>query len=95
MKAAEVRQLLLRHKKTRGPAPERMDDPTLVSSVTAFNAFYILSPELLFHSAFLPLSLSLFFFFFGCGPFLKSLLNLLQYCFCFISGFLAMKHVGS
>ena len=23
-----------------------------------------------------------FFFFFGCGPFLKSLLNLLQYCFC-------------
>ena len=28
---------------------------------------------------------SFFFFknFFGCGPFLKSLLNLLQYCFCF------------
>ena len=25
--------------------------------------------------------------FFGCGPFLKSLLNLLQYCFCFIFWF--------
>ena len=25
-----------------------------------------------------------FFFFFGCGPFLKSLLNLLQYCFCYV-----------
>ena len=24
--------------------------------------------------------------FFGCGPFLKSLLNLLQYCFCFMFG---------
>ena len=24
------------------------------------------------------------FFFFGCGPFLKSLLNLLQHCFCFM-----------
>ena len=24
------------------------------------------------------------FFFFWCGPFLKSLLNLLQYCFCFM-----------
>ena len=23
-------------------------------------------------------------FFFPCGPFLKSLLNLLQYCFCFM-----------
>ena len=63
LKAAEVRQLLLRHKKTRGPAPEQMDDPSLVSRVTAFNPFfYILSPELLFHSAFLPLSLSISFF---------------------------------
>ena len=26
----------------------------------------------------------IFFFFFGCGPFLKSLLNLLQYRFCFV-----------
>ena len=25
-----------------------------------------------------------FFFFFNCGPFLKSLLSLLQYCFCFM-----------
>ena len=29
------------------------------------------------------LSSHTFFFFFWCGPFLKSLLNLLQYCFCF------------
>ena len=36
------------------------------------------------------LSLSLFFFFL---PFLKYLLNLLQYCICF--GFLAVRHVGS
>ena len=30
----------------------------------------------------------LFFFLkiFWCGPFLKSLLNLLQYCFCFVLG---------
>ena len=28
-----------------------------------------------------------------CGPFKKSLLNLLQYCFCF--GCVAVKHVGS
>ena len=34
-------------------------------------------------------------FFFKCGPFLKSLLNLLQYCFCFmLCFFLAMKHSG-
>ena len=37
-----------------------------------------------------------FFFFFGWGPFLKPLLNLLHYCFmvsCFVS--LALRHVGS
>ena len=28
-----------------------------------------------------------FLFFFWCGPFLKSLLNLLQYCFCFMFWF--------
>jgi len=28
-----------------------------------------------------------FFFFFWCGPFLKSLLNLLQYCFCIMFSF--------
>ena len=62
LKASEVRQLFLRHKKTRGPAPELKHDPSLSSSVTAFNPFfYILSPELLFHSAFLPLSLSFSF----------------------------------
>ena len=31
--------------------------------------------------------------FFSCGPFLKSLLNLLQYCLCFC--FLATRQVGS
>ena len=39
-----------------------------------------------------------FFFriFFWCGPFLKSLLNLLQYWFSFMFfGFLATRHVGS
>ena len=36
------------------------------------------------------------FFLFWCGPFLKSLLNLLQYCFCCLcSSFLAIRHVGS
>ena len=30
------------------------------------------------------LTVKLYFFFFGYGPFLKSLLNLLHYCFCFI-----------
>ena len=35
-------------------------------------------------------------FFPWCGPFLKSLLNLLQYCFCCLRfGFLAARHVGS
>ena len=34
-----------------------------------------------------------FFFFFWRGPFLKSLLNMLQHCFCLLSfGFLAMRH---
>ena len=34
--------------------------------------------------------------FFKCLSFLKSLLNLLQYCFCFmLTGFLAAKHVES
>ena len=31
---------------------------------------------------------------FYCGPFLKSLLNLLQYCLCSICCFLAARHVG-
>ena len=30
------------------------------------------------------------FFFFWCGSFLKSLLNLLQYCFCFLFGFVGV-----
>ena len=32
---------------------------------------------------------------FWCGPFLQSLLTLLQYCFCSMFGFLAVRHVGS
>ena len=36
-----------------------------------------------------------FGFVFKCGPFLKSLLSLLPYCFCFIFAFLATKHVES
>ena len=36
---------------------------------------------------FYSLPLFLKFFFFSCGPFLKSLLNLLQYCFCFMFWF--------
>ena len=32
---------------------------------------------------------------FGCEPFLKSLLSLLQYCFCFVFCFLAPRHVGN
>ena len=41
--------------------------------------------------------LSLFFLkiLFRCGPFLKSLLNLLLYCFCYMFWFLAKWHVGS
>ena len=38
-----------------------------------------------------------FFFFlkiFGCGPFLKSLLNLLQYWFCFIIWFFGREACG-
>ena len=34
------------------------------------------------------------FFFFDVGHFLKSLLNLLQCCFCFMFCFLAERHVG-
>ena len=35
-------------------------------------------------------------FFLKCGPFLQSLLDLLQYCFCCLHvGFLASRHVGS
>ena len=35
------------------------------------------------------------FIYFWCGPFLKSLLNLLQYCFHFMFWFLAERHVWS
>ena len=34
------------------------------------------------------------FFFFGCGPFLKSLLNFLQYCFCFMFWFFGPEACG-
>ena len=33
--------------------------------------------------------------FFWCESFLKSLLNLLQYCFCYVFLYLAMRHMGS
>ena len=33
--------------------------------------------------------------FFSCGPYLKTFLNLLQYCFSFMFSFLAGRHVGS
>ena len=36
-----------------------------------------------------------FILFFFYGPFLNSLLNLLQYCFCFMFWVLAPRHVGS
>ena len=39
-------------------------------------------------------SLFLKFFFFWCGPFLKSLLNLLQYCLCFAFFFFGHKACG-
>ena len=39
--------------------------------------------------------LSYFFFFFWCGLFLKSLLNLLQNCFSFTFWFLSARYVGS
>ena len=39
-------------------------------------------------------SLSLRFFFFLCGPFLKSLLNLLQYYFCFMFWFFGLAAHG-
>ena len=32
--------------------------------------------------------------FFRCGPFLKSLLNLLQYCFCFMFWFFGREACG-
>ena len=43
-----------------------------------------------------PRLLFFFFFkeFFECGPFLKSLLNLLQYYLYFMFWFLAVRHVG-
>ena len=44
-----------------------------------------------FHYHFKSLELSIFL----CGLFLKSLLNLLQHCFCFMFFFLAMWDLGS
>ena len=34
-------------------------------------------------------------FFFFCGPFLKSLFNLSQYCFCLMFWVFAVRHVRS
>ena len=48
-------------------------------------------------NAHMPLPLILFFlrYFFGCRPFVKSLLNLLQYCFYFMYWFMALRLMGS
>ena len=49
-------------------------------------------------SSWIFLFLHTFFFFFkefsGCGPFLKSLLNFLQYCFCFMFCFFGHEACG-
>ena len=67
----------------------------LSSSLTPFEVF--LPMEAFVHKVnvikccivftFYSLPLFLKFFFFSCGPFLKSLLNLLQYCLCFMFWF--------
>ena len=36
-----------------------------------------------------------FFFFFWCGPFLKSLLNLLQFCLCFLAWVFCLEACGT
>ena len=46
------------------------------------------------HSTFLFVCLFVFKIFFWCGPFLKSLLNLLQYCFCFMFWFFGCEACG-
>ena len=46
--------------------------------------FSLISPSFLEVWVSFSFFLKIFFFFFWCGPFLKSLLNLLQYCFCFM-----------
>ena len=51
--------------------------------------------ELTISSAALEEQLGFLLNFFLCGKFLKSLLNLLQYCFCILwFGFSAPRHVG-
>ena len=52
--------------------------------MTVLSLMPFLLPEMLFFK----------FFFFLCGPVLKSLLNLLQYCFCFMFWFLVWKAHG-
>ena len=54
------------------------------------------SSELVTEEYHLLLGNTFFFFnFFDVHCFLKSLLNLLHYCFCFMLYFLAMRHVGA
>ena len=51
--------------------------------------FICISPFVFINSFFLK---SFFFFFFWLGPFSKALLNLLQYCFCFMLSFFFFGH---
>ena len=64
-------------------------------------AWFVWGSGLVSRKRYLAILLILFLYFnfldfFWCGPFLKSLLTLLQYCFCFMFWvFLAARHVGS
>ena len=59
------------------------------------DVFLVLTTEWVLHSALLCLfCLEDFFVCFWCGPFLKSLLSLLQYCFCSVFWFFDRKAFG-
>ena len=49
-----------------------------------FHPTFMLTPQFSFAQFFSFFFFLKIFFFFWCGPFSKSLLNLLQYCFCFL-----------
>ena len=72
------------------PPPGDLPSPGIEPRSPALQAVSLPSEPL--GKPFVPFSSN--FFFFGWGPFLKSLLNLLHYCFivsCFVS--LALRHV--
>ena len=58
--------------------------PRSQATTSTPHAIFRIHPALLFFKI----------FFFWCGQFLKSLLNLLPYCFCFVLFFLVERHVG-